>query len=95
MVAHLSNASERPDATIDELSLVALRHPFTVPGDGRSLPAGTMGTVVAVLEPDAAFIVEFGKPFAALVDLAFDHLVAVPGESRADLAAGQLARRAP
>ena len=94
MIARLFYSSESGDEIIDELSLVALTRPFIVPDEGRALPKGAIGTVVGVLQPGAAFIVEFTEPFAALVDLASDHLVAVPGESGDDLAARQLARRA-
>lgn len=94
MSARLFYSSGIGDEAIDELGLVALTRSFIVPDDGRALPNGAIGTVVGVLKPGDAFVVEFTEPFAALADLAADDLVAVPGESRDDLAARQLARRA-
>lgn len=94
MSARLFYSSQNGDETFDELSLVALNRAFIVPDNGRTLPAGAIGTVVGVSKPGAIFVVEFAEPFAALVDLASDHLAAIPGESRDDLVARQLARRA-
>ena len=95
MGARLFNSSDGPVESIEELSLVALTRTFTVPDDDRALPDGSIGTVVGVLERDVGLVVEFAEPFAALVDLASDDLVAVSEGKRADRAAGQLARRAP
>lgn len=55
-------------AAIRELSLVARQHL----DDGRDLPSGSEGTIVATWARGAAYEVEFTKPFAMLVTLETD-----------------------
>ena len=53
--------------TFDELSDVTLNH--AVDFEGRILPAGASGTVVAAYASGQAYEVEFEKPFHAVVTL--------------------------
>jgi hypothetical protein len=50
-----------------ELSLVSTRHAVDV--DGRTLPAGANGTVVAAYADGIGYEVEFFEPFHAVVTL--------------------------
>ena len=55
-----------------ELSVVSLRREVDV--EGRSLPAGTKGTVVAAYGDGVGYEVEFSAPFHAVVTLEADDL---------------------
>lgn len=55
-----------------ELSVVSLRR--EVEAEGRSLPAGTKGTVVAAYGDGVGYEVEFFAPFHAVVTLEADDL---------------------
>ena len=57
-----------------ELSVVTLKNPVEV--KGRSLPAGTPGTVVAAYADGVGYEVEFFAPFHAVVTLEADDLSA-------------------
>ena len=57
-----------------ELSVVALTH--TVDVEGRSLPVGAQGTVVAAYEDGLGYEVEFERPFHAVVTLEAGDLTA-------------------
>ena len=48
--------------------------------DARILPTGSTGTIVGVLKDGVAYIVEFTRPFAALVDLAIEDFEVVREE---------------
>ncbi len=50
----------------EELARVALRTDQRT-RDGRDVPAGAAGTIVDVLAGGRAYIVEFVRPFAAIV----------------------------
>ena len=50
-----------------ELSVVSLRHPVNI--DGRILPTGTKGTVVAAYADGVGYEIEFFRPFQAMVTL--------------------------
>lgn len=62
----LSSPAVTEPARLNELDRVELRVPRDERG-GRSVPAGSDGTIVAVLKGGAAYIVEFERPFQALV----------------------------
>lgn len=94
MSARLNYSTETPVETIEELSRVALQRPVDLGDQPRQLPIGSSGTIVSVLEGGAAYLVEFTEPFPALVELAAEDVEVIPGESRGDLVAGRLARRA-
>ena len=57
-----------------ELSVVSLRREVDV--EGRLLPAGSRGTVVATYSDGAGYEVEFFAPFHAVVTLEADDLTA-------------------
>jgi len=57
-----------------ELSVVALAHAVDI--DGRSLPEGTRGTVVAAYRDGVGYEVEFERPFHAVVTLEAGDLTA-------------------
>ncbi len=57
-----------------ELSVVSLRRPVGV--DGRTLPAGTKGTVVAAYGDGVGYEVEVFKPFHAVVTVEAADLMA-------------------
>jgi Domain of unknown function (DUF4926) len=60
--------TDRPVARrFAELSVVALTHAIDV--EGRSLPEGTRGTVVAAYRDGVGYEVEFEHPFHAVVTL--------------------------
>ena len=50
-----------------ELSVVALTHAIEV--EGRSLPEGALGTIVAAYNDGVGYEVEFEHPFHAVVTL--------------------------
>ena len=56
-----------PRITFSELSVVALTH--AVENEGRWLPVGAKGTVVAVYADGVGYEVEFEEPFPAVVTL--------------------------
>jgi Domain of unknown function (DUF4926) len=63
-----SPGSTKPSPTpIGELDRVVLQSDLTV--DGRRLPRGSSGTVVAIWGGGEAFEVEFTKPFACLATI--------------------------
>lgn len=51
-------------ARVAELDTVALARPVAV--DGRTMPAGSRGTVVAVYNAGVAYEIEFERPFHAV-----------------------------
>jgi hypothetical protein len=57
-----------------ELSVVSTRHPVHV--DGRTLPTGTKGTVVAAYADGVGYEVEVFEPFHAVVTLEAGDLAA-------------------
>ena len=57
-----------------ELSVVALKNPVDV--RGRSLPAGTRGTIVAAYSDGIGYEVEFFEPFHVVVTLEANDLSA-------------------
>jgi hypothetical protein len=57
-----------------ELSVVSMRHPVDV--DGRTLPAGTKGTVVAAYADGLGYEVEVFEPFHAVITLEAGDLIA-------------------
>jgi hypothetical protein len=57
-----------------ELSVVSMRHPVRV--DGRTLPTGTKGTIVAAYADGLGYEVEVFEPFHAVVTLKADDLAA-------------------
>ena len=52
-----------------ELAVVSLRHAVCVDSDGRTLPAGTKGTIVAAYRDGVGYEVEVFEPFHAVVTL--------------------------
>jgi hypothetical protein len=54
--------------------VVALTHPIDI--DDRSLPAGTLGTVLAAYDDGLGYEVEFEKPFHAVVTVGAADLIA-------------------
>jgi hypothetical protein len=64
-------SAERP-RSIPELSIVALRHPRE--RDGRTLPAGTVGTVVYAYRDGAGYEVEFSEPFDCVLTVQRDEI---------------------
>ena len=69
----VSRESRAAAGAIPELSLVALRRPREVE-DGRIVPAGSVGTVVATWAMGKAYEVEFSKPFHALATIEHEDL---------------------
>ena len=67
-------ANRTPDRSFAELSIVSLTRAIDV--DGRSLPKGSSGAVVAAYRDGLAYEVEFHEPFHAVVTLEFDDLIA-------------------
>ena len=57
-----------------ELAVVSLRHAVGV--DGRTLPAGTKGTIVAAYRDGMGYEVEVFEPFHAVVTLGAADLAA-------------------
>ncbi len=68
--------SERPltFGHFAELSVVALMHPISI--EDKSLPAGSLGTVVAAYDDGVGYEVEFETPFHAVVTLEARDLMA-------------------
>ena len=63
-----SSGSMKPaPALIAELDRVVLKSDVTV--DGKSLPSGSIGTVVAIWGGGEAFEVEFSEPIACLATI--------------------------
>lgn len=61
-------------ARFRELSLVTLKNPVVT--DGRRLPAGARGTIVAAYSDGIGYEVEFFEPFHAVVTLEANDLSA-------------------
>lgn len=80
--------------SFEDLDMVALLRPVDCDA-AIPLPAGSIGTIVAVLKDSVAYVVEFVEPFAALVDVDAHDLVLVPSESRDHGLAERMADRAP
>jgi hypothetical protein len=57
-----------------ELSMVSMRHPVKI--DGRTLPTGTKGTVVAAYSDGIGYEVEVFEPFHAVVTVKAGDLAA-------------------
>ena len=69
-----SSATGSKTARFAELSPVTLKRPVDV--QGRRLPVGARGTVVAAYRDGIGFEVEFLDPFHAVVTLEADDLAA-------------------
>jgi len=71
-----SGFSKRPltFGHVSELSVVALTHPIEI--DDKSLPAGSLGTVVAAYDDGLGYEVEFENPFHAVITLEARDLIA-------------------
>ncbi len=65
---------ETAEPSFAELSMVALTRAVEV--EGRSLPKGTLGTVVAAYGDGVGYEVEFERPFHAVVTLQAGDLTA-------------------
>ena len=74
----IASAVTRSAATVPrrfaELSMVSTRHPVRV--DGRTLPTGTKGTVVAAYADGVGYEIEIFEPFHAVVTLEAGDLAA-------------------
>lgn len=81
---YVASIAEVGPTAIEELGRVRLRRAVRT-DDGRDLPAGSSGTVVAVYGADEAYEVEFTSPFQTEVALAAQDVEAIPGEGRADV----------
>ena len=65
------NAWTRP--VFAEHSLVCLSSSLEL-GDGRNLPAGSVGAVVGIWADGAAYEIEFAEPFHAVATVAEDRI---------------------
>ncbi|WP_298957926.1 DUF4926 domain-containing protein [uncultured Methylobacterium sp.] len=68
---------------LDELDVVAVGPGVVDEDEGRGIPAGSVGTIVAVYGEGEAFCVEFEEPFHALATVGRDQIVRVEAASSA------------
>lgn len=83
LVVNNRSAEERTPAGAAFRELDRVRTLIDVVGeDGEAVPAGSVGTVVAVWDAGAAFDVEFTRPIEGLAAIEPDHLALVkPAEA--------------
>ncbi|RVU18805.1 DUF4926 domain-containing protein [Methylobacterium oryzihabitans] len=68
---------------LDELDVVAVGPGVVDEDEGREIPAGSVGTIVAVYGEGEAFCVEFEEPFHALATVGRDKIIRVEAASSA------------
>ena len=74
MSVALNTPSPEQATSFPELSLVRLRH--AVKEGRRTIPAGTLGTIVHAYSDGIGYEVEFARPFRAVVTLEASDLTA-------------------